>query len=170
MKFVRYAFALVILFLCAKCKTTTEPGQAEQTKEWLTYEGQADMPKVVLISGDEEYRSEEALSQLAKILSSRHGFNCTVLFAQDPAMPGIVNPNFVRNIPGTEALDTADLMVIFTRFRALPDQQILPQAGHTMVITTMVRMNGRVDLADWCWERNGFRTMATIKIKVPGEW
>ena len=124
MKFVRYAFALAILFLCAKCKTTTEPGQAEQTKEWLTYEGQADMPKVVLISGDEEYRSEEALSQLAKILSSRHGFNCTVLFAQDPAMPGIVNPNFVRNIPGTEALDTADLMVIFTRFRALPDQQM----------------------------------------------
>ncbi|MEQ8810274.1 MAG: hypothetical protein RIE59_14485, partial [Imperialibacter sp.] len=124
MKFSRYAFALVILFLCAKCKTNTEPDQAEQTKEWLTYEGRTDMPKVVLISGDEEYRSEEALSQLAKILSSRHGFNCTVLFAQDPAMPGIVNPNYVRNIPGMAALDAADLMVIFTRFRALPDQQM----------------------------------------------
>ncbi|WP_339811998.1 hypothetical protein [uncultured Imperialibacter sp.] len=124
MKFARYAFALVILFVCAKCKTTTEPGQAEQTKEWLTFEGRADMPNIVLVSGDEEYRSEEALPQLAKILSSRHGFNCTVLFAQDPAIPGIVNPNYVRNIPGIEALETADLMVIFTRFRALPDQQM----------------------------------------------
>jgi hypothetical protein len=124
MKLARYAFALVILFLCAKCKTTTEPGQAEQTKEWLTFEGRTDMPKVVLVSGDEEYRSEEALPQLAKILSARHGFNCTVLFAQDPSLPGIVNPNYGRNIPGLEALETADLMVIFTRFRALPDQQM----------------------------------------------
>jgi hypothetical protein len=28
----------------------------------------------VLISGDEEYRSEESLPQLAKILSERYGF------------------------------------------------------------------------------------------------
>ena len=28
---------------------------------------------VVLVSGDEEYRSEEALPQLAKILAKRHG-------------------------------------------------------------------------------------------------
>lgn len=127
MKFTLYAFALAMLLLCVKCKTNTDAGQvqqAEQTQEWLTFEGRADMPKVVLVSGDEEYRSEEALPQLAKILSSRHGFNCTVLFAQDPNVPGIVNPNYVRNIPGLEALGTADLMVIFTRFRALPDQQM----------------------------------------------
>lgn len=127
MKFARYAFALIILFSCVKCKTNTDAGQAEQaeqTKEWLTFEGRADMPKVVLVSGDEEYRSEEALPQLAKILSSHHGFNCTVLFAQNPNVPGIVNPNYVRNIPGLEALETADLMIIFTRFRALPDQQM----------------------------------------------
>ncbi len=82
------------------------------------------MPNVVLVSGDEEYRSEEALPQLAKILSAKHGFNCTVLFAQDPEKPGIVNPNFVRNIPGLENLKTADLMIIFTRFRALPADQM----------------------------------------------
>jgi hypothetical protein len=34
--------------------------------------------RIVLISGDEEYRSEESLPQLAKILSQRHGFECTV--------------------------------------------------------------------------------------------
>ena len=38
---------------------------------------------IVLVSGDEEYRSEEGLPQLAKILAKRHGFNCTVLFAID---------------------------------------------------------------------------------------
>ena len=74
--------------------------------------------------GDEEYRSEEALPQLAKILSQHHGFKCTVLFAQDPAKPGIINANYLSNIPGLEALETADMMVIFTRFRALPDDQM----------------------------------------------
>jgi len=49
---------------------------------------------VVLLSGDEEYRSEEALPMLAKILSQRHGFHCTVLFALDP--DGI----FLSNGPG----------------------------------------------------------------------
>lgn len=77
---------------------------------------------IVLISGDEEYRSEEALPQLGKILSVRHGFRCTVLFPIDP-QDGTINPN-VSNIPGLEALDTADLMVIFTRFRDLPDEQM----------------------------------------------
>jgi hypothetical protein len=79
---------------------------------------------VVLVSGDEEYRSEEALPQLGKILAQRHGFKCTVLFAIDPK-DGTINPN-VSNIPGLEALDTADLMVIFTRFRDLPDEQMAP--------------------------------------------
>jgi hypothetical protein len=75
-----------------------------------------------LVSGDEEYRSEEALPQLGKILSVRHGFQCTVLFAVDP-QSGVINPN-VSNIPGMEALRTADLMIIATRFRDLPDDQM----------------------------------------------
>ncbi len=78
---------------------------------------------IVLVSGDEEYRSEQALPQLAKILATRHGFRCTVLFAIDPK-DGTINPERRDNIPGLEALDTADLMVIFTRFRDLPDEQM----------------------------------------------
>jgi type 1 glutamine amidotransferase len=78
---------------------------------------------VVLISGDEEYRSEETLPQLAKILSNHHGFKCTVLFAIDPK-DGTVNPDQRDNIPGVESLQDADLMVIFTRFRELPDEQM----------------------------------------------
>lgn len=77
---------------------------------------------VVLLSGDQEYRSEEALPQLAKILAKRHGFKCTVLFTVDPK-DGTVNPN-INNVPGLEALKTADLLVVFTRFLNLPDDQM----------------------------------------------
>lgn len=61
---------------------------------------------IVLISGDEEYRSEQALPQLAGILAAHHGFQCTVLFAIDPA-DGAINPNVRDNIPGLEALSSA---------------------------------------------------------------
>ncbi len=86
-------------------------------------EGPGKGKHIVLISGDEEYRSEEALPQLAKILSTRHGFRCTVLFAIDKDGETI-NPLRVDNIPGLEALKTADLMVLFTRFRNLPTEQL----------------------------------------------
>lgn len=78
---------------------------------------------VVLVSGDEEYRSEEALPQLGRILAQHHGFRCTVLFAIDPK-DGTINPNVGNNIPGLEALKTADLLILFTRFRDLPDEQM----------------------------------------------
>ena len=78
---------------------------------------------IVLISGDEEYRSEEALPQLGKILAVHHGFKCTVVFAINPS-DGTIDPNNTRNIPGLEALDDAHLMVIATRFRDLPDDQM----------------------------------------------
>lgn len=77
---------------------------------------------IVLLSGDQEYRSEETIPQLAKILSKHHGFKCTVLFTVDPK-DGTVNPT-INNVPGLEALKSADLFVIFTRFLALPDYQL----------------------------------------------
>src|SRR5437867_9058370 len=92
---------------------------------WVVYDGFDGPGKgkhIVLVSGDEEYRSEETLPQLGKILAKHHGFKCTVLFAIDPK-DGTINPN-VSNIPGLEALKTADLLVIFTRFRDLPDEQM----------------------------------------------
>lgn len=93
---------------------------------WLRVEGSGGPGKgkhIVLISGDEEYRSEEALPQLAKILGKHHGFRSTVLFAIDPAT-GTIDPNRNDNIPGLECLQTADLMILFTRFRNLPDDQM----------------------------------------------
>jgi len=94
--------------------------------QWVTYpggEGIGQGKHIVLVSGDEEYRSEEALPMLGQILSRRYGFTCTVLFAVDPDT-GIINPNNQNNIPGLEALDDADLMIIATRFRDLPDEQM----------------------------------------------
>lgn len=78
---------------------------------------------VVLVSGDEEYRSEEMLPALAKILTTRHGFKTTTLFAIDPK-DGLVQPNVKDNIPGLEALKSADLLVLFVRMRNLPDEQM----------------------------------------------
>ncbi len=39
---------------------------------------------IVLVAGDEEYRTEETMPMLAKILSLRHGFRCTVIFSMGP--------------------------------------------------------------------------------------
>jgi type 1 glutamine amidotransferase len=85
--------------------------------------GKAKGKNIVLISGDEEYRSEEMLPQLARILSTHHGFHCTVLFAINPK-DGTIDPDRLDNIPGLEALDSAGLLVILTRFRDLPDDQM----------------------------------------------
>ncbi|HOC54878.1 MAG TPA: ThuA domain-containing protein [Verrucomicrobiota bacterium] len=78
---------------------------------------------IVFLTGDEEYRSEEGLPMLAKILAVRHGFKCTVLFAVNPA-DGTIDPVTLTNIPGMRALDSADLCVMGLRFRELPDAQM----------------------------------------------
>lgn len=91
---------------------------------WLTFKGEKGPGKgknIVLIAGDQEYRSEEVLPQLARILARRHGFNCTVLFCIDPA-DGTINPT-VNNIPGLEKLKQADLLILFARYLDLPDEQ-----------------------------------------------
>jgi hypothetical protein len=78
---------------------------------------------VVLISGDEEYRSEEAMPMLGRILAERHGFRCTVLFALNPGT-GLIDPVTLSNIPGMELLGKADLCIMALRFRELPDAQM----------------------------------------------
>ncbi len=95
-------------------------------QSWIEYpggEGVGAGKHVVLIAGDEEYRSEESFPQLARILSTRHGFRTTVLFAVDPET-GVINPHVRDNIPGLKALRDADLMIILTRWRVLPDDQM----------------------------------------------
>jgi len=92
----------------------------------LVFEGGEGLGKgqhIVFVTGEEYYRSEEGMPMFAKILSQRHGFKCTVLFAIDPKT-GYINPNKAESLPGLAALKTADLMVIFARFRHLPDEDM----------------------------------------------
>lgn len=99
---------------------------AQAQDPWLVYpggEGPGKGRHVVLIAGEESYRSEESMPLLARILSQHHGFKCTVLFAIDPK-DGTINPNINDNIPGLQALESADLMVLFCRWRELPDDQM----------------------------------------------
>src|SRR5688572_1329973 len=90
-------------------------------KDWVEYQGKG--KHIVLLSGDEEYRSEEALPMLGKILAVRHGYKCTVLFPINPA-DGTIDPNNQTNIPGFDKVKEADRVVLFFRFRELPDDQM----------------------------------------------
>jgi hypothetical protein len=58
---------------------------------------------------------------LAQILSRRHGFKCTVLFAVNPET-GEIDPKNANSLPGAEALDDADSIVMLLRFRAWPEE------------------------------------------------
>ena len=93
---------------------------------WITVEG-SDGPgkgkRILFISGDDEYRSEEALPMLAQVMARHHGFTSTVLFAIDPET-GLVDPEVQTNIPGMHHVDTADMIVMFIRFRELPDEDM----------------------------------------------
>ncbi len=79
-----------------------------------------DTPKVVFLTGDEEYRSEESMPMLAKILRRDFGFDVSVGFSLGP--DGTIDPNAADSLTGTEALADADLMVLFLRFRR-PDEE-----------------------------------------------
>ncbi|MDA7882062.1 ThuA domain-containing protein [Akkermansiaceae bacterium] len=105
--------------------------------KWLTYSGTEGPGKgkhIVLITADQEYRSEQSLPMMAKILSTHHGFDCTVLFGVnekgdvDPTMPvypekGKEDQFKSHNIPGLEHLAKADALIIITRLLTLPEEQ-----------------------------------------------
>lgn len=81
----------------------------------------AEKPQIVFVTGDDEYRSEESMPMLAQILKRDYGFDVTVCYSLDEN--GNIAPGNQKSISGLEALDDADLMVLFTRFRDLPPDQ-----------------------------------------------
>ncbi len=114
---MKIRFPFLLLFLPA-LTFAADPGS-------LVYEGTAGPGKgvhIVFLSGDHEYRSEETLPALARVLAKHHGFKCTVLFNVDAQSGAIVPGN--SNSPGLEALATADLAVFFLRFQNLPSEQM----------------------------------------------
>lgn len=122
--------SLLLLTGCGAAR----PHPVPDSPRWLTYAG-GDGPgrgkHIVLIAAEQEYRSEQSLPMLARILSTRHGFDCTVLFALNS--DGMVDPTLktraedesvVHDIPGLEYLRTADLVIFFNRFITLPETQM----------------------------------------------
>lgn len=93
----------------------------------VVYEGESGIGKgkhIVFLAGDHEYRSEETLPAMARILAKHHGFKCTVLFTLDKKTGDILPGS--SHMPGTEVLKDADLMVIFLRFQDFPKEQMQP--------------------------------------------
>jgi type 1 glutamine amidotransferase len=117
-------------FAC-RADAADSAGTAKASQQWLSLSGKSGPGKegpgkgrrIVLIAGANEYNPEIGLPILARILAARHGFDCTVLFTVNKTT-GAIDPNVVDNIPGLEALDQADLLVICARFRTLPDEQM----------------------------------------------
>ena len=118
----------VSLLIGTEIVRATEPASSSTTSTAVTnpvkYQGTKSLSKskhLVFIASDHEYRGEETLPAMARILAVHHGFDCTVLFGLDEK--GEIKAG-ESNIPGLEALESADGMVMFTRFQALPDEQM----------------------------------------------
>jgi type 1 glutamine amidotransferase len=132
---LRHLLSAIVLLLCC--------GQAfahpiPESPKWLTFpggEGPGKGKHIVLITADQEYRSEQSMPMMAKILSKHHGFDCTVLFGVNEK--GLVDPTSPvypkkgkeaefkpHNIPGLKHLASADLVVFFTRLLTLPKDQL----------------------------------------------
>lgn len=106
--------------------------------KWLKYtdgEGPGKGKHIVLIAAEQEYRSEQSMPMMAKILATHHGFDCTVLFGVnergevDPTLP--VYPEQGKeaqfkehHIPGLEQLASADLVIFCTRLLTLPKSEL----------------------------------------------
>jgi hypothetical protein len=98
----------------------TFPLAAQETSlHFSAQDGPGGGKKVVLLAGDEEYRSEEAMPMLGKILSQRHGFDCTVLFSAEA--DGTINPKGGELLTNPVALDSAEAIVMSLRFRKWND-------------------------------------------------
>jgi uncharacterized protein len=99
-------FVLGILFLASSCSRKLDLKSKH----------------IVFVSGEEEYRSEESFPMIARILQRETGAKVSFCFSVDSA--GYIDPNNTRHIAGLEKLKDADLMVIFARFRALPEEEL----------------------------------------------
>lgn len=136
--FLSYLSPLILLSSLiqpALAQTRTHP--VPESPKWLTYQGGEGPGKgkhIVLISAEQEYRSEQSMPMMAGILAKHHGFDCTVLFGVnekglvDPTMPvfpkkGQEEAFKKHNILGLEHLAKADLVILFTRLLTLPDDQ-----------------------------------------------
>lgn len=103
---------MLAAFLCS-CEPSPAPASAPEKEA---------KPYIVFVTGDEEYRSEESMPMLAEILKRELNAQITMCYSVDEN--GFIDPNNTKHINNLGALDSADLMVLFTRFRALPKEEL----------------------------------------------
>ena len=125
-------FTLSFTLILASAAAAAHP--VPKSPLWLTYDGASGTGSgkhIVLIAADQEYRSEQSLPMLAKILATHHGFHTTVLFALneerlvDPTLKIRWQDETVQHdIPGLEHLESADLVLLFSRLITLPEDQL----------------------------------------------
>jgi type 1 glutamine amidotransferase len=129
---------------------------------------------LVLIAGDHEYRSEELLPALGRILARHLGFKVSVFFTLDSA--GFILPGS-SNIEGLEALDSADLLILAIRFQDFPAAQMqhivdyLDRGGPVMGIRTAThafRIAGG-PFAKYSWDYQGADYPSGFGEQVLGE-
>ena len=117
----KYAGMLLVAFGCL-----IQPAASlAQNPHLVVYQGDKGPgagKHIVWLAGDHEYRGEESLPALARIMAKHYGFKCSVFFTTDPKT-GFIEPGS-SNISGLEALETADLLVVFLRFQDFPDDQM----------------------------------------------
>lgn len=126
--------ALFSCLLVLGCQAAPAAHPVPENDLWLTYqggEGPGAGKHVVLIAAEQEYRAEQIMPMLAKVLAERHGFHCTVLFLTndqglvDPTMPAPLKEEGANNImPGLEHLASADCVIWMSRFLQLSDTDI----------------------------------------------
>ena len=130
----------LVKFLLARLGCVSQLHPVPQSELWQTWSGHSGPGKgkhIVLIAADQEYRSEQSMPMLAKILSAHHGFDCTVLFSVnrhgevDPTLPAPLKEEDQalhqlthHRIPGLEYLSQADCVIWLSRFMQLPDDQL----------------------------------------------
>jgi len=128
---------------------------SEADKYRVVYKGKKGPGKgknIVFIATDHEYRGEETLPALARILANRYGFTCTVIWALDDE--GNIHPGS-SNIKGLEVLKKADLMVLFLRFANFADDQMqhiddyISRGGPVVGLRTSTHSFNNKDNANW---------------------
>ena len=143
-------------------------------KDHMVYQGKSGPGKgkhIVFLSGDEEYRGEEGLPMLAKIMSQRHGFNCTVLFSLNDK--GEIDPNNQQSLSHPQALDSADAIIMLLRFRkweTQPTSTLMkpatvgsPSLAYAPAPTRLTANS--VALENGCWAKAGSVTGGTTSAK-----
>jgi type 1 glutamine amidotransferase len=81
---------------------------------FATFVQGANPPTIVFVSGEDEYHSAETLPVFAKFLETNYGFK--TIYRERKLKPD--------TIAGLDALDRADLLIVFARRMTLPEDQL----------------------------------------------